>query len=528
MTEEAYDYVIAGGGSAGAVIAARLSEDPDVSVLLIEAGPADRHPFIHMPVGFAKMTAGPFTWGLKTAPQKHARNREIPYAQARVLGGGGSINAEIFTRGHPEDFDIWADDHGCKGWAFKDVQPWFLKCEDNDMLSGEWHGQGGPLGISTPAAQPISMAFVKAGQEMGIPYNPDFNGPSQAGIGIYQTTIRKARRCSASVAYLRPARGRKNLTVRTGCLVTRIRTEKGRAVGLETARGFVRAEREVIIASGAIGSPKLLMLSGIGEARELKRHGIKAVRDIPAVGENLQDHFGIDIVHELNGPWSLDKYNKWHWAALAGIEYVLFGKGPAASNIVEGGAFWHSAHSKGKRPDLQFHFLCGAGVEAGVPAINGSGTTLNSYTLNPKSRGSVKLRSADPLDQPIVDPNFLAEPDDLKVSTEGVRLSREIMMQPAMRKFVKAEHFPGKSVKSRKDLEDYARNFGRTSYHPVGTCRMGGDKASVVDPELRVRGIDNLTVADSSIMPRLISSNTNAASIMIGERAAHFIRSRRN
>jgi choline dehydrogenase len=520
----AYDYIIIGGGSAGCALAARLTEQADIRVLLLEAGPQDKNPYIHMPVGFAKMTAGPLTWGLKTAPQKHAHDREIPYAQARVLGGGGSINAEVFTRGCPEDYDAWAAEFGCEGWAFRDVQPYFLRSEDNDSLAGDWHGVGGPLGVSTLAAQPLTKGFVQSCQQLGMPYNPDFNGPTQAGAGAYQTTIRNAKRCSAAVGYLRPALKRPNLTLRTDAMIRRIVVEKGRAVGVELMAGeTLRAEREVIVTAGAIGSPKLMMLSGLGPADHLRAHGIDVVADLPGVGQNLHDHFGVDIVYELNGPHSFDKYNKPHWMAWAAIEYALFRKGPVASNIVEGGAFWF-ADKAAATPDLQFHFLVGAGVEAGVPAIgSGSGCTLNSYTLRPRARGSVTLRSADPADAPIIDPNFLGDPYDLKTSTEGVKISREILSQPAMRRFVKKEHFPGDAVRTQAEFEDYARRYGRTSYHPVGTCRMGVDDGAVVDPELRVRGVEGLRICDSSIMPRLVSSNTNAPSIMIGEKAADLI-----
>ena len=523
-----YDYIVVGGGSSGCALAARLSEQPELRVLLLEAGPADRHPYIHMPSGFAKMTAGPFTWGLKTAPQRHANQREIVYAQARVLGGGGSINAQVFTRGCPQDYDAWANEFGCNGWAFADIQHLFLRSEDNDTLAGPFHGNGGPLGVSTLDAHPLTKAFVRSCQQLGMPYNPDFNGASQAGAGAYQTTIRDARRCSAAVGYLKPVLGRSNLSVRTGTLIRRIVFEQARAVGVEVIEGgrpvVIRAEREVLLTSGAIGSPKLMLLSGIGPADELRALGIPVVADVPEVGRNLHDHFGIDIVYELNGPHSFDKYNKPHWMAWAGLQYALFRKGPVASNIVEGGAFWY-ADPSAPTPDLQFHFLVGAGVEEGVPKIeSGAGVTLNSYTLRPKARGSVTLRSADATAAPVVDPNFLGDPYDLKTSAEGVRISREIFQQSALGRYVRKEHFPGPAVRTQSDLEAYARQYGRTSYHPVGTCRMGGDPDSVVDPELRVRAVSGLRICDSSVMPRLVSSNTNAPSIMIAEKAADLIK----
>jgi choline dehydrogenase-like flavoprotein len=531
-----YDYVIVGGGSSGCVLAARLSEDAAVRVCLIEAGGRDTHPLIHMPVGFAKMTTGPLTWGLVTAPQKHANNREIPYAQARVLGGGSSINAEIFTRGHPSDYDRWERDEGAEGWAFKDIQKYFLRSEGNSILSGAWHGTDGPLGVSNnPNPNPVSLAFVQSCQERGLPYNPDFNGPSQEGAGIYQTTTRGNRRCSAAVGYLRPAMHRKNLHVITGALVHRIVFERQRAIGVSysvnsNAPLLAMAGTEVIVTSGAIGTPKLMMLSGVGPAAHLRSHGIEVVQDLPGVGQNLNDHFGIDIVAELKSHDSLDKYNKPHWALWAGMQYYLFNSGPVVSNVVEGGAFWY-ANGPGSSPcpDLQLHFLAGAGAEAGVPGVRkgASGITLNSYTLRPKSRGSVTLRSGDARDLPVVDPNFLAEPDDLRIAVEGVRISREIFSQPSLQKYIRELRFPDKDVKTQADLEAYARQYGRTSYHPTCTCKMGKDDMSVVDPSLRVHGLDGIRICDSSVMPSLIGSNTNAPSIMIGEKAADLIRGNR-
>ncbi len=530
MAETGFDYVIVGGGSAGCVLASRLSEDPGVRVLLLEAGGTDRHPLIHMPVGFAKMTDGPHTWGFSTAPQKHANNREIAYAQARVIGGGSSINAEVFTRGNPADYDRWAEQEGCDGWAFNDIQRYFLRSEGNAILSGGWHGTDGPLAVSNiPDPQPMTRAFVQSCQEFGIPYNPDFNGQVQAGCGVYQTTTRNGRRCSAAVGYLRPVLDRPNLTVETGCLVERINFEGTRAFGVTYSSGrgrrSVRAEVEILVTSGAIGTPKIMMLSGVGPAAHLREHGIDVVHDLPGVGENLNDHFGIDIVAELNGHYSLDKYNKPHWALWAGMEYVLFRSGPITSNVVEGGAFWFADDGK-PVPDLQFHFLAGAGAEVGVPSVpkGSSGITLNSYTVRPKSRGTVRLRSADPSSPPVVDPNFLAEPDDLRTSVEGVKISREIFSQPSLRKHIREIKYPDDSVKTQADYEAYARQYGRTSYHPTCTCKMGNDEMSVVDPRCRVRGLDGIRICDSSIMPSLVGSNTNAPTIMIAEKASDMIR----
>ena len=526
-----YDYIIVGGGSSGCVLANRLSQDRSCRVLLLEAGGKDWHPLIHMPVGFAKMTTGPLTWGLTTAPQKHVNMREIPYAQARVIGGGSSINAEVFTRGNPVDYDRWAQDEGATGWAFKDIRKYFLKSEGNTILSGDWHGTDGELGVSNiPSPNPMTRAFVQSCQEMGIPYNSDFNGQVQAGSGLYQTTTKNGKRCSAAVGYLRPAMTRANLTVETGCLVHRVIIENGRATGVEysqtsRAKTIATANSEVLVTAGAIGTPKLMMLSGIGRADHLREVGVDVVHELKGVGENLHDHFGIDIVGQLKGHDSLDKYNKPHWMVWAAAQYYLFGSGPVTSNVVEGGAFWYAKRS-GDVPDLQFHFLAGAGAEAGVPSVpkGASGITLNSYAVRPKSRGTVRLRSDDPAAKPVVDPNFLSHPDDLKTSVEGIKISREIFSQPSLQKHLRKIRFPDASVQTQADYGAYARQYGRTSYHPTCTCKMGTDDMAVVDPQLRVHGIDGLRICDSSIMPSLIGSNTNAPTIMIGEKAADMIR----
>ena len=362
-----------------------------------------------------------------------------------------------------------------------------------------------------------------------MPVTPDFNGADQTGCGVYQTTTRDGRRCSAAVGYLNPARARPNLTVETGCTVRRILFEGARATGVAYVTGanprIARAASEVIVTSGAIGTPKLLMLSGIGPADHLRSHGLDVLQDLPGVGENLTDHFGIDIVAELNRHDSLDKYGKPHWALWAGLQYIAFRSGPITSNVVEGGAFWSSQGADGPT-DLQFHFLAGAGAEAGVPSVpkGASGITLNSYTLRPKSRGTVRLRSGDPDAPPRVDPNFLAEPEDLKIAVEGVKISREIFSQPSLQKLIKAIRFPDDNVRSQAEFEAYARQYGRTSYHPTCTCKMGHGPMAVVDPDLRVHGLDGLRICDSSVMPRLIGSNTNAAAIMIAEKASDLIR----
>ncbi len=529
MSQTAYSHIIVGGGTAGCVLAARLSETPTNIVLLLEAGSRDWHPYIHMPVGFAKMTGGGLTWGYSTVPQIHAGNRQIPYAQGRVLGGGSSINAEVFTRGVPADYDRWANEEGCPGWSFKDVQPYFLKSEGNTALADSWHGTDGPLGVSNIAnPQPLTRAFVMACQQKGIPHNHDFNGPTQAGAGFYQLNVVDGRRCSAARGYLDPARKRPNLTIVTKAHSQRLIFDGYRATGIEYRhRGkvqLVHTDGEIIVTAGAIGSPKLLMQSGVGPADHLNSLGIDIRADVSGVGSNLSDHVNIDVVAELFGHQSLDKYKRPHLAAWAGLQYALFRGGPVASNVVEGGLFWYSGgdHSI---PDLQFHFLAGAAAEdgvAGVPAGR-SGITLNCYGLRPKARGTVRLTSADPERPPLIDPNFMGHPDDLETTVRGLKTSLEIFKQPALAKYVRRVVLPDDSVKTDDELRDFVRTHCRTSYHPVGTCRMGSDNSSVVDTQLKLRGFEGLRVCDSSVFPSLIGSNTNAPTAMLAEKASDFI-----
>ncbi|MBN9236537.1 MULTISPECIES: GMC family oxidoreductase [Phyllobacteriaceae] len=523
------DFIIVGAGPAGCVLANRLSEDPANSVLLLEAGGKDWHPLIHMPAGFAKMTKGIASWGWSTVPQKHMKDRVFWYTQAKVIGGGSSINAQIYTRGNARDYDAWEKEEGLAGWGYRDVLPYFKRAENNQRYANDYHGDQGPLGVSNPISPlPICEAYFRAAQEMGIPFNPDFNGAAQDGVGYYQLTQKDARRSSASVAYLKPIRDRKNLTVRTDVLVTRIVLEGSRAVGVEVVDKpggqpqILRAEREVIVSSGAIGSPKLLMQSGIGPADHLKSVGVTPLHDLPGVGSNMQDHLDLFVIAECTGDHTYDNYAKFHRTLWAGLQYVLLKKGPVASSLFETGGFWY-ADPTASHPDIQFHLGLGSGIEAGVEKLNNPGVTLNSAFLRPRSRGTVRLGSADPAAMPLIDPNYWADPYDREMSIKGLRLAREIMRQNALKPYVLREVLPGPSLASDDELADYACRAAKTDHHPVGTCRMGHDAMAVVTPELKVRGIEGLRVCDASIMPRVPSSNTNAPTIMVGEKGGDII-----
>lgn len=525
------DFIVVGGGSAGCAIAGRLSEDPDASVTLFEAGPKDSSIWIRFPVTFYKSFKSSLMQWYKVETLKHQNDLETQVGQARVLGGGSSLNGLIYMRGAPSDYDRWAA-HGAEGWGYKDVLPYFRKAENNEVYSNEAHGQDGPLSVSNQQhTLPLTKAWVKACQEAGLPFNPDFNSGELKGAGFYQLTTKNGRRCSSADAYIHPARGRRNLNVVTNKQVTKIIIEGGRATGvqyLDNGRlATMRAEREVVVSSGAIGSPRLLLLSGIGPASDLKRIGVEVVHDLPGVGQNLQDHTDCFLIYNLKSDTSYDKYKKLRWQFAAGMEYALFGSGPVTSNICEGAAFWWGDKSD-PTPDLQYHFLGGAGIEEGVETTaSGNGCTLNVYACRPKSRGRIALRSPDPAVAPIVDPNYLSHPYDVDRIVDGIQLGQEIMAQPSMQKFVSEAHLPKKPLTTRAELEAFARKYTQGAYHLSGACKMGTDEMAVVDPQLRVHGIDGLRVADTSVMPFVTSSNLNAPAIMIGERAADFLKGNR-
>ncbi|WP_298838136.1 GMC family oxidoreductase [uncultured Roseobacter sp.] len=521
---ETWDFIIIGGGSAGCVLAARLSEDPSVRVCLLEAGGGDRNPLYHLPAGFAKMTKGIGAWGWETVPQRHMKDRIFNYTQAKVIGGGSAINAQIYTRGNPQDYDEWRQ-MGCEGWSYEDVLPYFRKSEDNDTHNNRYHGQGGPLGVSQPIAPlPICEAYFEAAAQAGIPRNHDVNGERQDGAAYYQLTQRNARRSSAAMAYLAPNLKRPNLTRKLNAQVRRIIVEDGRARGAELMDGTrLMAEAEVLLSSGAVGSPRLLQLSGIGPADHLHEHGIAVVADHPQVGENLQDHLDLYCICEVSGPHTYDRYAKPHLSAFAGLQYLLTGKGPVASSLFETGGFWY-ADPDARSPDIQFHLGLGTGIEKGVQAMPQGGVTLNSCYLRPRSRGTVRLQSGDPAKAPLIDPNYLQDPRDREMSIRGLKITQEILSQKALQPFILAERLPGPGVRTDDDYFDFICEHSKTSHHCAGTCRMGGDDQAVVDTRLRLNGVDGLRVVDNSIMPTVISSNTNAAAIMIGEKASDMIR----
>ncbi|MBN3725349.1 GMC family oxidoreductase N-terminal domain-containing protein [Burkholderia sp. Ac-20379] len=521
------DYIVVGGGPAGCATAGRLTEDSSVSVMLFEQGPRDVNPYIHMPATYFKTAKGNLLTRYRLQPQRQQNGVTPEMVQGRVLGGGSSVNAMVYMRGCPEDYDGWAA-MGCDGWGYADVLPFFRKAEDNERFSNDAHGTGGPLGVSDQRyTHYLTKAWLRACQELGINFNEDFNSGKQAGCGLYQTTTRDGKRCSAAKAYLYPARHRKNLTVKTDSRVVRIVVENGRAVGVEHVengqRRIVRAEREVIVSAGAIGSPHLLMLSGIGPAEHLRRAGVPVVHDLPGVGENLQDHMDMFLIYDLTGEHSYDRYKKLRNQVSAGLQYALFRSGPVASNICEGGLVWYGAEDDAL-PNLQYHFLPGAGVEEGADETpSGNGLTLNVYQTRPRSRGTVRLASADPGVAPLVDPNYLGDPYDAEVLAEGVRIGQEILAQKALSPYVKAPYRPGGILRTKEERIRFVKETGQGALHPSGACRMGTDALAVVDPTFRVHGLDGLRVADTSIMPALVSGNTNAPSMMLGERLADFI-----
>ena len=525
---ERFDYVIIGAGSAGCVLANRLSADPDNRVLLLEAGPEDKWIWIHVPVGYFKTMHNPRTdWCLETEPDPGLNGRRLPWPRGRVLGGSSSINGLLYIRGNPRDFDYWRQE-GCVGWAWDDVLPYFMKAEDQERGGDELHGEGGPLAVSDMRVRrDVCDAYIEAAGELGIPANNDFNGTKQEGAGYFQLTSRKGWRCSAAVAYLRPVRQRKNLEVRTGAAVRRIVFEGRRAVGIDYAvGGEVRhaAAGEVILAAGAIHSPHLLEHSGVGRGEVLHDLGIPLVHELPGVGEGLQDHLQVRAMYKSTVRTLNNEVNNLFTKALIGLEYIARRRGPMSMGASQLCIFARTAPEV-EVPDVQFHIQPLSTDTLGAGLHPFAGFTASVCQLRPESRGRLVPRSPDPAKPPAIHPNYLATETDQRITVEGMKLSRRLAATAALRPFVKEEILPGPEVRTDDELLTCARDTATTIYHPTSTCKMGlgSDRMVVVDDRLRVLGLERLRVVDASIMPAVISGNTNAPTIMIAEKAADMI-----
>jgi choline dehydrogenase len=523
-----YDYIIVGAGSAGCVLAARLSADPQISVLLLEAGPADDATEIHAPAGLSRLFQGPYDWNYRTVPQHRAGGRSIYWPRGKVLGGSSSMNAMVYIRGSRHDFASWRDEAGCAGWGYEDLMPYFRRAEDNSRGASAYHGTGGPLSVTDPRYKSAACAaFIAAAQEQGAKANDDFNGPRQDGVGWYQLTQRNGQRCSAATAYLHPAISRPNLTVLTNALVTKVIVEAGQAVGVsylrhgEAARAEARAE--VIVSGGAVNSPQLLMLSGIGPADHLIEMGIDVLADSPGVGANLSDHPVLPVIWStprLRGLWEKS-------GNASALRWQLTHRGPLTSNVAESGGFAHSEPGL-RAPDLQLHVLPAPYRDQGLADTAQRAMSVLVGLVDVASRGRIRLLSDDPRHRPAIDPGYLSDPRDARALTAGLKLVREFVTARSMAEICQSELAPGGHVRSDEDLLQYVRTNVVTLYHPVGTCAMGGESRwkAVVDPELRVRGVAGLRVVDASVMPSLPRGNTNAPTIAIAERAADLIAGR--
>jgi choline dehydrogenase-like flavoprotein len=525
-----FDYIVIGGGSAGCVLAARLSEDPDVSVCLLEAGPADKSVLIHCPAGLAVLAqTGQANWAFETVPQPGLNGRRGYQPRGKVLGGSSSVNAMVYTRGPRDDYDAWAAE-GNPGWGFDDLLPYFKRAENNERGADALHGIGGPLNVmDLRSPNRFGPVFVAAARQAGYVENRDFNGPSQEGVGLYQVTHRAGERFSAAKAYLAPNRARLNLSVMTEAHTTRILMDGRRAVGVEArVRGTLtqlKAKREVLLCAGALQSPQILMLSGIGPGAQLQRHGIGVLHELPGVGANLHDH--VDVVQVVNAPQLTELFGLSLTGAFNAIQGMLEWRrtrsGMLTTNFAEAGGFIKSQPGEAL-PDLQLHFVVGKLIDHGRKPTLGHGYSCHVCLLRPKSRGSLTLASADPFAAPAIDPNFLAERDDVERLVRGFKLMRGLLNQPALAAFRGRELAASAGAQTDAQIEAFVRDRADTIYHPVGSCRMGRGAMDVVDAALRVHGLQGLRVVDASIMPSIVGGNTNAPVIAIAEKAADLIK----